>query len=374
MWLGLTIARSRPASTQWCRNTLLSALRAGRPTPKETFETPSEVLTPGICSLICRIPSIVATALGRHSSSPVVSVNVRQSKISASGSSPCSSQHSSVIRSRDLELALGGLGHPDLVDRQRDQGGAVRLGDRHHAVELVASGLEVDRVDDRAAGDLLQRGLDHLGLGRVDLDRRRLRQRDPLDDLAHLLGLVLALGQRHANVEDVRAACDLVLGDREDPVVVVGEQHLLGLARALRVHALADQRGPRVLDQRRRGDHARDVRGAARGALAGGAALDAVGQHLDVGGRGAAAAADDRDPVALDELAQHVGQRLGLLGEDRLAVGSLQRQPGVGDAVHRHRCVLAEEADRVAHVLGPGGAVEPDHVDVQRLERRQHAR
>ena len=103
----------------------------------------------------------------------------------------------------DLELALRGLGHPDLVDRQRDQRRAVGLGQRDDAVELVAAGLEVDRVDDRAAGDLLERGLDHVGLGRVDLDRRGLRQRDPLGHLAHLLVLVLALGQRHADVEHV---------------------------------------------------------------------------------------------------------------------------------------------------------------------------
>ncbi len=98
MWLGLTMARSSPASTQWCRNTLLSTERAGRPTPKETLETPNDVWTPGISVLMARIPSIVATALGRHSGSPVVRVKVRQSKMSASGSMPCSSQHSSVIR------------------------------------------------------------------------------------------------------------------------------------------------------------------------------------------------------------------------------------------------------------------------------------
>ena len=44
------------------------------------------------------MPSIVSTADGRHSSSPVVSVKVRQSKISSSGSSPCSSQQRSRIR------------------------------------------------------------------------------------------------------------------------------------------------------------------------------------------------------------------------------------------------------------------------------------
>jgi hypothetical protein len=109
---------------------------------------------------------------------------------------------------RDLELALARLGHADLVDRQRDQRGAVGLGDRDDPVELVAAGLEVDRVDDRAARDLLERGLDHVGLGRVDLDRRGLGERDLLGHEAHLLVLVLALGQRDAEVEHVGAALD----------------------------------------------------------------------------------------------------------------------------------------------------------------------
>ncbi len=98
MWLGLTIARSSPASVQWCRKTELRAARAGGETPKETLETPSEVFTSGISALIRLIPSIVSTAEGRHSSSPVVSVKVSASKISASGSRPCSSQQSSRIR------------------------------------------------------------------------------------------------------------------------------------------------------------------------------------------------------------------------------------------------------------------------------------
>ena len=85
-----------------------------------------------------------------------------------------------------------------------------------------------------------------------------------------------------------------------------------------------------------------------------------------------AAAADDRDVVALDELAEHLRDLLGGLGEDGLAVRALERQARVRDAVHRQRRALAEEADRVAHVLGTGRAVEPDHVDFQRLERRQH--
>src|SRR3712207_8645999 len=62
----------------------------------------------------------------------------------------------------------------------------------------------VDRVDDRAPGDLLERELDDVRLGRVDLDRRGLRERDLLDDAAHLLVLVGALGERDADVEHVR--------------------------------------------------------------------------------------------------------------------------------------------------------------------------
>ena len=90
----------------------MSTLRAGTPTPNETFETPSDVCTPGIPALIARIPSIVATADGRHSGSPVVSVNVRQSKIKASWSRPCSSQHSSVIRRATSSLRSAVLAIP----------------------------------------------------------------------------------------------------------------------------------------------------------------------------------------------------------------------------------------------------------------------
>ena len=84
--------------------------------------------------------------------------------------------------------------------------------------------------------------------------------------VAHLLGLVLALGQRDAEVEDVRAALDLALGDLQQAVVVVGEQQLLRAARALRVDALADDRRARLLRERRGGDHRGDVGGAGPGA------------------------------------------------------------------------------------------------------------
>ena len=67
------------------------------------------------------------------------------------------------------------------------------------------------------------------------------------------------------------------------------------------------------------------------------AAADTVDDCRDVGGSRTAAAAHDADAVTLHELLQRVGQRLGLLREDRLAVGTLKGQPGVRDAGDRDR-------------------------------------
>ena len=295
--------------------------------------------------------------------------------MSSSGSRPCSSQASSLMRWAISTLRSAVLAMPTSSMVSAMTRGAVLDGERDDGVELVAPGLEVDRVDDRAPRDLLERHADDVGLGRVDLDRRGLGERDALDDLAHLLVLVLALGERDADVEHVGAALDLVLGDLHEAVVVVGQQQLLGLARALRVDALADERRARVLHERGGGDHRADVRRARRGARPdrrGAAQRSTMAAMCSV-------VVPQQPPTmrhaeALDELAEHLGQRLGLLGEDRLAVGALQRQAGVGDAVHRHRAVLAEEADRVAHVLGAGGAVEAEGVDLQRLERGQRRR
>ena len=372
MWFGLTIARSSPASTQWWRKTELRIARAFGETPKETFDTPSEVFTPGSSFLMRLMPSIVATADGRHSSSPVVSVKVSASKISASRSSPCSSHASSTMRLATSSLRSGVLAMPtsSIVSAIRAAPWAFASGTTTSSLSRPASRL-IELTIARP-GDALERGLDHVRLGRVDLDRRGLRERHALHDLAHLLCLVLALGERHADVEHVRSAGHLVLGDLEDAVVVVREQQLLRLARALRVHALAHQGGARLLRQRGGGHHRGDerlARGRARGRVA---AADAVHDRPDVVGRRAAAAADDRHVVALHELLEHVRERVGLLGEDRLAVGPLERQAGVRDAVHRHRAVLAEVADRVAHVLGAGRAVQPDHVHVERNERCEH--
>ena len=177
MWFGLTIARSSPASTQWCRKTELRTARALGETPKDTLETPRDVFTPGISALILRIPSIVSTAEGRHSSSPVVSVKVSASKISASGSRPCSSTQMSRIRFAISSLRSPVLAIPSssIVSAISAAPWALASGATRSSLSRPASRLTELTI--ARPGDVLERGLDHLGLGRVHLDRRRLRQR-----------------------------------------------------------------------------------------------------------------------------------------------------------------------------------------------------
>ena len=224
------IAASSPASTQWCRNTLLSTGRVCGASPNETLDTPSTVSTPGSSRLMARIPSMVSCAESIHSASPVASVNVSASKISWSRLERVVVAGEVVDPPGDLELALRGARHALLVDRERDDARAVVAHERQHRVAADASVLEVDAVDDAASGIHLERSLDDIGVGAVDDERRVDAHLQRLHDRAHLLGLVAALGDRDADVERVRAALDLRARDAEDAVVVVGEEQALDRA------------------------------------------------------------------------------------------------------------------------------------------------
>src|SRR6185437_208274 len=100
-----------------------------------------------------------------------------------------------------------------------------------------------------------------------------------------------------------RAARDLVLGDLHEPVVVGGQEQLLGLARALTIHALADHRGARLLHERGCRDHRRKVGGTRHWTwldlATSGWAIDQFGDCPDVVGGRPAATAHHAHAVAL---------------------------------------------------------------------------
>ena len=133
----------------------------------------------------------------------------------------------------DLGLAVGGLGHPLLVDGHADHRRAVALHQRQDLQDPLAALLQVDGVDDAAPRGGLERRLDDVRLGRVDHERRVDRLGQQLDQGAHLRPLVVPLVQGHADVEDVGPGLDLAAGDGQQPRVVVGDEELLHLAGAL---------------------------------------------------------------------------------------------------------------------------------------------
>ncbi|MNY03229.1 hypothetical protein D3C86_1358390 [compost metagenome] len=112
MWAGLTMARSSPACTQWCRKTELSTPRAWGARPKLTLLTPSTVSTPGMASLMRRMPSMVAAAESLNSSSPVARVKVRSSKMRASFGRPYSPQTMAWMRWATSSLRAAVLAMP----------------------------------------------------------------------------------------------------------------------------------------------------------------------------------------------------------------------------------------------------------------------
>ena len=94
-------------------------------------------------------------------------------------------------------------------------------------------------------------------------------------------------------------------------------------------------------------------------------------QLTDVLRRRTATSPDHADAVLADEARELCRHRHRLQRVVRATV-DVDRQAGVGDAGDGQRRVRCDVADRLAHVLGSGGAVEADDIDVQRLEDREH--
>ena len=238
---------------------------------------------------------------------------------------------------------------------------------------LARARFEVHRVDDRTPRVVLQGDLDDARFGGVDHQRRFGRLREFAHHLAHLHVFIRALGERDADVEDVRAAFDLLARDQRDRVVILLEQQALDLARALRVDAFADDQRPRFLFERdgghRRGDglHAARLRARARHDR-----FDRSFERGDVRGRRTAAAADDVHAELAHETGELARKFVRCFGINRFALRAHQRKTGIRDDAHETPRVVAQIAHRVAHLRRPCGAVEADHVDRQRIQRRTH--
>ena len=272
----------------------------------------------------------------------------------------------------DAQLPVGSARLAVLVDGQGDDPSPVLLDQRDDLGEPRAGAvpvLVVDRVHDRATAEHLQPGLEDGRLGGVQDDRQGRGRGQPAGQLAHVVDPVAA-HVVDAQVEQVRAVADLLAGDLDAGLPVPGQHRLAEGLGPVGVRPLPDGQVGGVLPEGHRlvqGRRGRLVDVLARADLASAHPLDDGTQVL---GGGTAAPADQRQPVVAREVVVRGGQ---LGGGQRVvgAVGGEHGQPRVGHRRDADPCVAGQVAKVLAHLGRAGGAVQPDHVDAQRLEGGQ---
>ena len=209
---------------------------------------PPLVLTPGQRSLISGSASRNAFAYPLCSSIPVATASTFGSKIRSSGGKPTTSREQVVgaAADRDAMRDVGRLAL--LVERHRDDAGAVVADLPRLLEERLLALLEADRVDDSLALDALEPDLEHRPARAVDHDRQPRHLglgRDHVQEGAHRLLAVEQVGV-HVDVEDVRAAAHLLERDLDRAGEVAVLDQAAEPRRAGDVRALADQDEPGV--------------------------------------------------------------------------------------------------------------------------------
>ncbi|MQY13282.1 hypothetical protein SRB5_34260 [Streptomyces sp. RB5] len=272
----------------------------------------------------------------------------------------------------DGHLVLGRSRLALLVDRQRDQGGAVLDGQLRDLLEpglRPVTVLVVHRVQDGPPAELLQPRPQNGRLRGVQHDRQRRGGSETTGQLLHVRDTVTA-HVIHAQVEHVRALTDLLPRQLHAVVPARLQHRLTELLRPVRVRPLTDRQIRHILPERNVLVEGRRPRFGLRVALGGGGVADSLDQPAQVLGGGAAAAADQAQAVVADEGLLGVGEVLGAEGEVR-AVLRQHRQARVRHAGQRGGRVAGEVAQVLAHLRRAGGTVQPDQIDAQRLEGGQ---
>ena len=230
MWFGLTIARSSPASTQWCRKTELSTARAGGETPNETLETPSEVLTPGHLGLD---PADALDRLDRRRLPLVVAGRERERErvedqqlgiepVLVAGELAGSACAISTLRSAVFAIPTSSIvsaisAAPCALRQRHDRSSLSRPASRLIELTIARPGIR------SSAASITSGSVESTWIGAGWVSETRFTT-SPICTSSSWRSV-----ERDADVEHVGAALDLVLGDLDEAVVVVGEQQLLRL-------------------------------------------------------------------------------------------------------------------------------------------------
>ena len=210
----------------------------------------------------------------------------------------------------DLEFPVGGASHALFVYGEGHHSSAVLRDRGEDPPEALSAVFQVDGVHYRPPRELLERRPNDLGLGAVHHQGGGHRLGQELHQRPHLVGLVGALGQRHADVKEVGAGLHLGPGDLGYALVVVGEKEILHLSRPLGVDPLADEGGRGSLRQVGGGDGAGASRSLGRRSPGGRQSPDSPHDGANVVGGGATAPTHHGNAEVGDELVVGLGKGL----------------------------------------------------------------
>ena len=234
----------------------------------------------------------------------------------------------------DLDLAREGVGLALFIKGHDHDGGAIAAHEARLFDEFRLALLERNGIHHRLALNAFEAGFDHLELRRVDHDGRARNVGlggDQMQEIDHgALGIQQALV--HVDVDDLRAIDHLLARhiQRCGEFAVLDE---LAKARGARdIGALAHIHEANVLRQCERLESREPQHGLDLWRAAGAEALHAIRKGGHMGGRGAAATADDVDEARFSELAEHVRHifralviEAEFIGQARIGIGQRER-------------------------------------------------
>ena len=168
----------------------------------------------------------------------------------------------------------------------------------------------------------------------------------------------------------MRAAVDLVAGQLQNTIVILFKQHLLEFARTLRVAALAEQGGRRVLlhGLGRHGGSQFRFRMQRTGRVR--MCVQFIHQQFQVCGSCPAASAHNRYMMFGHEFIKVIRKRFRLQRVHCLPI-HVQGKPRIGDARNGKRGIFAQDADRLTHVLRAGGTIEANDINAHAFQDGQ---
>ena len=267
----------------------------------------------------------------------------------------------------DFRAALEGIGLTLFIERHHDDRRAVAQDEFRLREKLLLAFLERDGIDDAFALKTFQTSFEDFPFRGVHHDRHFADVRlggDEVEEARHR-GHAVNHPFVHAHVNDLRAVLDLLARDGDGGLVFAGLDELRELGRPRDVRALADVQEIGLRGDGQCVETAQAQVGFNRRNFARRQAFDGIGDGLDVGRRGAAAAADDVEPAVLRPLAELRGERFGCFGK---AGGQERiRQAGVRIRAHVDRREAGEFLDERAQFLRAERAV---HADAQERDVR----